>query len=356
MKVLHVLNSKGIGGAEKYVLNLAIALKKLGVESEFAGNEGGWLYQQMISEGFVVHPLPMKGYFDVLSFYRLIRILKRGHFDLVHSNLMRASFYAKWAVKFSKTKLVMTAHSTNTHKRFSKRHPVIAVSDAVRSNLLKHGFRAECVHTILNGVPAIPSLSTEQKKELSRQLGVDDSKFIFLMVARVLKDKGHDLVIEAVSAMTSEERNQFQLLIVGPKESDWALNLQREAHLKELPISWIGQIDNPVVYYQIADALLLPSRREAISLSLLEGCSAKLGIIASNVGGIPEVIRHQENGLLIPAENSQRLSSAMKNFLDARDLVHELGQRAEDTFQQGFDVLTSAKKTLDVYQEALHES
>ncbi|MBO1927655.1 glycosyltransferase family 4 protein [Thiomicrorhabdus sp. 6S2-11] len=356
MKVLHILRSKGIGGAEKYVLNLALALKEIGVESEFAGIKDGWLYRQMLNNGFKVHSLRMKGYFDLASIFRLARILNDGQFNLVHANLMRASFYAKWAVKFAGTRLVMTAHSTNTHKRFSKKHQIIAVSNAVKDNLVAHGFDEDKVHVVLNGVPEVGRVeSIDVQRQLRRTLGADD-KLTFLMVARVFKDKGHDLMVSALEQLEAGKLAKLQVVVVGPASTEWAQDLKNRSQKLGLPIRWVGQVDQPKNYYQASDILLLPSRREAISLTLLEACSAGLGIIASRTGGIPEVIKHCQNGFLFESENVSELTLAIEQAVDFPDDFNLYGQGALKTFSDGFSIQRNAQQTVLVYQGACNEN
>jgi len=339
-RVVLVAHSHVVGGIERHVVDLAAGLRERGHEVFFAGPFDGWLGENMRAAGHRCLHLPMRGMYDAWSALRLWRFCAREKISIVHGQAQRGAHYAAWAARRAGLPCVATAHSTNAWKWFGAGGTIIAVSRAVRESLLAHGLPAAGVHVVHSGV---------------RDLGVRarcadaGGALTLVMLSRLERVKGHDLVLEALREVG--DRLSCRLLVFGPDDSDWA------RRLRELAVSlgvvdrveFRGATDDPGSALALADIVLAPSRREALSLTLIEAASVKRAAIAADIGGIPEVVVDGETGLLFPAGDAHALAQAILRLGGDAGARQRLARAARERFEQAFTLDAMLDGTLRVY-------
>jgi len=340
-RVVLVAHSHVVGGIERHVVELAAGLRERGHEVFFAGPLDGWLGGAMRAAGHCCLHLPMRGMYDAWSAWRLSRFCVREDITIVHGQAQRGARYAAWAAGRAGLACVATAHSTNAWKWFGAGGEIIAVSCAVRESLLAHGLPASGVHVVRSGV---------------RDLGIRarlrpdaDGPLTFVMLSRLERVKGHDLVLEALREVG--DRLSCRFLVFGPDDSGWA------RRLRELAVSlgvvdrveFRGATDDPGSALALADIVLAPSRREALSLTLIETASVERAAIAADIGGIPEVVVDGETGLLFPAENVHALAQAILRLGGDAELRQRLARAARERFERVFTLDAMLDGTLGVY-------
>ena len=341
MRIIFVLHGHECGGAEKHALMLMEGVKSEGHEVAFAGPMDSWLAENARAAGIPCIHVPMHGFYDAYSLYLLIKAAKGFKADLLHGHLGRGSHYAGLASQLLKIPMIATAHSTNTHKHFKRANNIIAVSSAVREQLVDKGYSRERITLIHNGVPD-PAVGGADRSAIRSQLGLADREIALCMVARFIPDKGHEL---AVTALADLKQANVLLFLIGKAEGKCYQAVRRQVRDLglERQIRFLGQRENVNELLRGMDIYLAPSRREAFPLSILEACGAGLPMIATRVGGIPEIISDRENGLLFDSNDTASLVGLLNELLASPDYRGTLSERA----RQNFTVNLSIKKMLD---------
>lgn len=355
MKIIFVLHSHGAGGAERHLLQLMQGLSASGIECIYAGPLDGWLGQQLQTAGFRCNHISFTGFLDLLSMLRLVRLIRYERADIVHGHLTRGAYYSGLAAKFSRTVNVATAHSTNAGKWFGRAKRIIAVSDAVNRFLVACGYPQNKIRTVHHGVPDYASLSRLSRETMHAELKLNkelNTAPVLAMVARFMPAKGHDV---ALRALASIKQKDWTLVLAGSLETPYAKEMQALADQLGIAdrIRFIGHRDDVHNIYGSIDILLAPSRREALSLTLLEAAAFSLPIVATDVGGIGEAVADGETGLLVPTEDPAALAHAIGTLLDNTDLRHQMGRNARQRYEQFFTLQGMTDRTIAVYNDAL---
>jgi glycosyltransferase involved in cell wall biosynthesis len=360
--VLHLFHSTVIGGIEVHILQLATAQRALGWRACVVARPDSWLAEQAASAGIDVMPLRMRGFWDVSSTARLFSIVRKQRPAVLHGHAMRGSHYARLSRRWLKGSppLVQSAHSTHSWKHFDPAAPVICVSEAVAEALRARGFRN--LPVIYNGIPEASQRSGSDKKpSMWRWLSErkrSERLLVLLQVGRFIPDKAQDWTLAQLATLPPELSSRILVLFIG----DWSATEYGRAchrlrmdspHLRARTV-FLGQQDIEAVdaWYELADAVLLPSRREALGLTLLEAARSSLPVVASAVGGIPEVVQNGLTGHLFASDDTGAFGSALRRLLDP---IHreELGTAARARFLSRFTAERMARETVFLYEKML---
>ncbi|WP_019139661.1 glycosyltransferase family 4 protein [Noviherbaspirillum massiliense] len=349
MKVIFVLHSHRSGGAERHLLQLMQGLSAAGVDCIYAGPLDGWLGEQLGAAGFHCEHIPYHGRFDLVSLARLVALIRREKPDLVHGHLTRGAHYAGWAARLAKVPGVATAHSTNAGKHFGRAQRIIAVSDAVRRFLVDCGYPGELLRTVHHGVPDYAAQPHLPREALRASLKLNGAP-VLAMVARFEPAKGHDIALRALAGL---KVRQWNLVLAGALDTRWAEEMKLLAAQLgiEERVRFAGHRDDVASIYASADILLAPSRREALSLTLLEAAAFGLPIVAADVGGIGEAVADGETGLLVPPEDPAALAEAIGRLLDDADLRRRMGKAGRERYEKRFSLESMVRGTCAVYRE-----
>jgi len=352
MKILFILHSHECGGAEKHALLLMAALVQQGHEVIFGGPRDSWLGDNATALGIRIIDVPLKGLFDLYSLFKLVTFVWAMNIDLVHGHLVRGASYAAWVGRLSGRASLATAHATSSFKHFSSVNHIIAVSDAVRDFLISKGYPSNSITTVHHGVPDQGNHDANLRSEIRQQLGINDSDIALCMVARFIRDKGQDLLVEAVHGI---ENANIRVVLIGKDDTDWG------DHVRSLvadygldnAVMFLGHREDVARLLSAMDILIVPSRREALSLSIIEACSARLPIIAARVGGIPEVVHDNVNGLIFPSEDVAALSAAITRLAQHPEVMEKMSRQARRIYEQDFSMDSMLHKTLGLYDKLL---
>lgn len=354
MRILTVLHSHGCGGAERHALLLMKQLSQAGHTPMFAGPLDSWLGEQVDSLGIAAFHLPMHGFYDLYSMLRLARLCRTQMIDVVHGHLTRGAWYAGIGGRLSATPVVATAHSTNAGKHFGRAQRIIAVSGAVERFMLESGYPHDRVRRVYHGVEDHYDEAIEARQSMREQLGLRDNELALCLVARMVRDKGHDVLLEALATLQDKPLKMFFL---GEFDTDWGKKMQQLVKDKGLreSVHFLGHQENVYPYLAAMDVCVAPSRREALSLTLLEAALMECALIGSRTGGIPEVIQEDKTGWLFPPEDAAGLAALLNQVCDGELDWKTAGKNARTDALQRFSVSTMLEKTLSVYDEAISE-
>ncbi len=364
MKILHIISSGGMYGAEAVILNLSRTLNQgshqsmLGVFSNSA-QPNLQLHEAATAQHLQSHLIPCNRQLDLTVPASIRSLAQQTEADVVHAHGYKADIYTSFALRNTRTPLVSTCHTWYDNSALLRLYgaldrrilrsyaAVIAVSDEVRQRLLAARVPSHRVSLIRNGIDLSPFDRPHAPESATRPLTVG-------LVGRLSQEKGIDLFLRAAArVLTHLPSTQF--LVAGDGPDRPAL----QSLIDDLGIAanatLLGRTEDMPAFYASLHLLVSSSRQEGLPIALLEGMASRLPIVATSVGAVPTLIGHQQTGLLVPAENVDALSSAMLTLLHDPDLRLQYGTAAHNLIAQQFSAQRMTAEYLRIYQAVLHE-
>jgi glycosyltransferase involved in cell wall biosynthesis len=347
MRIIHVLHSHGYGGAENHVVILMLGQIARGHEVMFVGPLDSWLGKACKEHGIPATHLRMSGLYDVLSHFKLWRLVRNWQADVVHGHLIRASYYVGQAAHRDRRPLaISSAHTTTAVKHMQRCRHILAASKAIQKNLLAHGYPEQETSVVYTGVHDAP---LQDRAALRRELGIADDTIAVAHAGRFVPDKGQSTMVQAMGLV---DHPKVQLFMIGANDGTYGDGV------KQLPqdptrVHYLGFRSDVQRILQAFDIYIQPSRREGLPLAISEAFVARLPVIASRVGGMPEVVRHEETGLLVPPDDPQALAAAISRLAHDRALADQLARAGRQLYEQELQADTMVDKALAIYERCL---
>jgi glycosyltransferase involved in cell wall biosynthesis len=348
MNILTVLHSHICGGAEVHAVSLMSSLARKGHNVAFAGPRDSWLAEKAEECGIKLIHVPMHGMTDPFSLFLLGKAVLRHRPDILHAHLVRGTHYATITGRVLGIPTIATAHSTISYKRFHRAHRIIAVSQAVKDTLVARKIESSRITRIYHGIPDCFVLRKE-KQDIRRNLGIKEDECAFCMVARFIPDKGHDFLLRALSGL---QDRHWKIFLAGDDTGKWATEMKALVMDRGLEnhVVFLGFKKNISRVLAGMDMLVAPSRREALSISIIEAMSMGLPVIGTRTGGIPEAVRHGENGLLVEKENTKELLEAISYLAAHPEVRHAHGLKGRQIYLRQFSVEKMVDRHVEVYR------
>ncbi|MBI2673890.1 MAG: glycosyltransferase family 4 protein [Candidatus Zambryskibacteria bacterium] len=357
MKILYGITKSNFGGAQLYVFDLARAMKRQGHDVVVLCGGKGILANKLGAEGIRVISLD-KTQRDIsldkelVSFFHILKILKQEKPDVFHTNSSKMGGLGSLAGRIAGAKkIIFTAHgwAFNEPRPLWQKtiikffvwltillsHKTICVSEKTKEQIAHWPFIKKKLVVIHNGITPF---------KLAERV---NPKFTVGTISELHKIKGHDILLKSWQKFI--RNRDAQLVIMGDGEE--RQNLEKMA--KNLDISdsvnFKGFVNNARLLLSNFDIFCMPSRSEAMPYTLLEAGLAGLPVIATPVGGIPEIIESGINGVLVPSEDSEALFSTLILLAEDKDLRKRLGANLKASIQENFSFEKTMKKTLQLY-------
>ncbi|MFH1305066.1 MAG: glycosyltransferase family 4 protein [Candidatus Omnitrophota bacterium] len=364
MKILLLTTHLNIGGIGIYTVGLAKYLKAGGVEVAVAS--GGGELETVLKQAGVPHftlDIRTKSEFGIKVWKALpglAEIVSGGGFQLVHAQTRVTQVLARLSQKTTKVPFISTCHGFFRHRKLSRRifpcwgERVIAISKSVRTHLVED-FRVDASRVVLiyNGIELdryLPASAEDKDRVLLRETGLDPDAMIIGSVGRLSPVKGFKYLLRAFKDVISRFHGKTQLLILGEgPEKDSLLRLARQIGIADnvFLVSAAAPLEK---YLAIMDVFCLPSLKEGLGLSLMEAMAASRACIASDIGGLSELITHERDGILVPSGNVGTLSAAILLLAESREKRQRLAENAREKAAEKFSIRDSVAKTIGVYE------
>lgn len=350
MRIIHVLHSKGYGGAESHALMMMKGQRALGHEVMYAGRLDSWLGRACQEHGIPATNIRMSGLFDLRSHWALRRLAREWKADVLHGHLIRASWYVGLAAGHrgksgQRAIAISTAHATTADKHMGRCAHIIAVSHAVQDQLVLRGYAPARITVIHNGIPDGP---VADRAAVRRELGIPDGQFAAVNVGRFIHDKGQDLLIRAMAQQADPTQH---LYLIGDPATDFGRALQA-ANPDTPKVTYLGYRGDVQRLLPAFDAYALSSRREALSISVIEAFAARVPVVATAVGGVPEIVMHDQTGLLVPTEDAAALAAGLDRLRRDEGLRQRLAATGRRFYEAHLTDGAMVDKTLAVYERA----
>ncbi|MHB1676687.1 MAG: glycosyltransferase family 4 protein [Sulfuriferula sp.] len=349
MKILHLIASTDIGGAEKHLLDLCLQQQASGLQISVALPAVGAL-----SIALQTHDIPYRlihagGRWHPLALWSLRKLIRQVKPDLVHAHMLKSASMVGNADR--SVPCVATAHNIVKHKgpfRFC-RH-IICVSDMVRDSLCRLGYPENKTTVVYNAVDTL-AFDTDKRNELRCQSGWQD-QLVVLCVARLVPAKGQQYAIEALAQLVPQLANLKLVLAGAGPDREKLMRLAHKLGVTE-HLSLLDARNDVPDLLAASDIYLQPSVKEGFCIAFLEAMATGLACIGTNTGAIPNMLESGVNGLLIPAGQPMAIADAILSIATDTDRRASLGRAAKVTAQTKFSLEKQAGDTLKVYLHAL---
>lgn len=373
--ILHVKDSSGIFGSERVILTLARNIDRDRFQLHLAcmqhrdGRSRDFI--EMAREtGIQVIPVDANHRFEWSAISSLRRILKEGRIALVHTHDYKSDLYALIASMQLPVKRVVTSHGStrdswvkklylniDEHLVYPKYDAVIAVSEDLGKALRNRGIRRpENIHVVQNGLDFglldsqkvlpddpfaswIASLKTRQA-------------FLIAVVGRLFPDKGHLFFLKAFERLKERHPNAKALIVGDGPEKD-RLAAWIDAHHLEDRVFMCGFVSAMPAVYKAIDCLVMPSLTEGLPYTLLEALHCRVPVIATPVGDIPCLVKHEETGLLIRPADSEDIVAKLETLIHNPARTHLMAGKGEQLVENEFSAAAMARRTEELYDKLL---
>lgn len=360
MKVLQLINciERG-GGAEKFVLDLSLTLKKKGIDVEVLSlvppskNNSDFI-DILKSAAIPTHFLPSHRVRSIRNYFLLNNFLRINYYDVIHVHLFPALYFCAFA-NLKGAKLLYTEHSTDNKRRhirifklldkivYSRYNKIVCISEKVEELLIKH-IKLANTTIIPNGI-FVDDFFCAKELPFEELIGKgNEGEKIILMSARMVKGKDYMTVFKALKRLPLD----IHLLCLGTGglENEYRNYCKDELLYKR--VHFLGLRRNVNRILKSADAIILSSEHEGFSLSMLEAMSSGNPFIASNVPGISDLV----NGyaILFPLGDEQMLAEYIYKVLYDKDYRTEIIKRCQG-FAKKYDIFIVSESYINLYVE-----
>ena len=363
IRVVQVLATGTNGGAQEHLYNLVTRIDRSRYELSVVSLSPGSAVRKLQRAGVPVLVIDEPD--DAVAVGALAAHLADVRADVVHNHMFRAETVGTRAamalagIGHRRPFVVSTVHSSRVRSREDRDElrrltpemdRLIAVSRMIRAKLVDEGRDTVPVELIYNGVDLQRYDHQAPCCTLRDEYGMEPGAVIVGVVARLEPEKGHPTLLEAWPLVLREVPNAY-LLIVGEGGQREALERQARDLRVAHRVVFTGRRDDVPAVTAALDCAVLPSYREAQGLTILEAMALARPVVASNVGGIPEMIDDGVSGLLVPPHDAPALAAAIGRVLLDHPFADTIARAGHDTVHARFCVELMVRAVETIYDE-----
>lgn len=365
IRVLQGIRQGKVGGGESYLLSLVENMDRTHFEPIVLSFTNGPMVERLKSLGIKTHVIHTEKPFDITVWKKVKQLMQEEDIDLVHAHGTRANSNMFWAAKKMKLPLVYTCHAWSFHidqnaivrrlrimgEKFLTQKATVNIcgSKANRDTGKKlfGNFDAVIIH---NSIDAKKFNPYSTYKNIRQELGIGEDDLVIASIARFTLQKQPLKLIAAFAEVCKKVPNVKLLMVGDGEEKQKAIQLIQQLQLADKVVLQTFRQDVPDLLAG-SDIFVLPSLWEAFPIALLEAMSMGKAVIGTNVDGTPEIIQHQQNGLLIELDNlQQNLTDALVTLCMQKELRETLQQNAINSIYNRYNVATLAAENEAIYR------
>jgi glycosyltransferase involved in cell wall biosynthesis len=362
LRLAHLIESDGPGGAERVVADLATEFQAAGAANVvfLPANGDGWLARQLHGTGVAIEHFTIDRPLSPACARSLADRFRRHRVDLAHSHEFSMAVYGAWASWLAGVQHVITMHGSRYYAAHLRRRLAMraAIAHSGRTIAVSHPLadhisndlrvRRSRVDTILNGVRPMTRPRSNVRDEL--RLGPDER--LIVSVGNLYPVKGHQHLIEALGLLAARYP-RVHLAISGRGDLADALTARAAALGLSDRLHLLGLRSDVPAVLAGADVFVLPSLSEGLPLALLEAMFAACPIIASDVGDVAVALARGDAGILVHAGNAAALARALDSLLSDRIQARQFGERAFRRAVAEYDISHMVGRYRAVYDDLL---
>ena len=328
----------------------------------------GELKGQFIKKGFKVNLIVIKRVHLLRNFLKLVRFIKEGRFDIVHSNMYDANTPARVAAKLAGIPVIIAhEHNIENWKRKKEKmvdrllanftDKVVAVSQGVKNFLIEEeGIPESKIEVIYNGIDIKRFENVKvSMREKKKEFGIASQEKVVGIVSRIAPQKGHKYFIQvATKILKSFPDTKFLIVGEGKRDLEGEIKkIVREQGIEKQVIFTGSREDIPEII-SIMDVFVFPSLREGFGNVLVEAMACKKPIVAFDIPGVNEVIVNGKTGFLVSPGEVEVLAEKTNLLLKDREIREKMGEFSTQRAKV-FSIERMVEKTESLYDELLHE-
>jgi len=367
IRVIHLRSSAWLGSPEKLVLDLARHLPSeefdTTVASLLEGSNGRAFLEAAVRQGTDALPVPCRWALDPAPVYTLRQILIRRHVHVLCMHDYKADVIGLLAAAGTGVRTVGVFHGWTGEDRKIRMYQrldrvalrrmdlVVAVSDANRRRLIAMGVPSARVVTIPNGIDADEFLGCTEidPGHIRASLGLPRHGQVMVSAGRLSPEKGHTVLLEAFATIAPQMPDVWLVLLGDGPEYRRLAALADSLGITRR-VLFAGYRKDIAAIFQVMDFLVLPSHTEGLPMVILEAFACGKPVVATTVGGVPEVVRQGETGLLIPEGDVAGLRRAMGAMLMDQPARERMGKGAYAWVRERFGIRRYAAEFADVFR------
>ena len=361
--ILHLSSSSGPGGAETVVASVASGLNPSRYRSLVCLFRDGRLRHHCEQLGLETHMIPINGMLDFAWLQQFHRLLRERRVSLIHAHEFGANTYGTLAGRLARVPVVATVHgrgyyADRGHRRLayravSRAAAMVVVSEEVKRFVVERtGASARRVRVVYNGIRTAGSVPQEIQASLRADLGISDEERVVAAVGSLYAVKGHQYLLEAAPSVLGACPSTV-FLVAGRGEREAALRAQARSLGIDARVRFLGFRQDIPALLAMCDVFVQPSLSEGLSIAILEAMAAARPVVATRVGGNPELVVDGETGLLVEAADAKGLASAMIRILRDPAEARRFGNNGLSRASTRFTAAAMVREYEAIYDTAL---
>lgn len=366
MKILYLITKSNWGGAQKYVFDLALAMKEKGEEVTVAFGGNGILMDKLKDKNIKIIKINnLERDINILKEWQVMRdlykIFKKEKPDLIHLNSSKIGLIGSVVAKITGIKkIIFTAHGWAFREERGVLQTVlialfswltvvfsdmtICVSQKDFDDIKDSPFVKDKIITIHNGI-----LSNLEDLQIGERSINENSKIKIISIGELHKNKGFIYGLETINLLRERLKDfKYDIYSFGGDEKEELENKIRELNLQDFAEIHINN-EKHTDYLSAADIYFMPSIKEGLPYILLEAGLNSLSIVASDTGGINEIIENYKNGFLIKPKDINGFELALEKLISDIKLRQDFGKNIKEKIIKDFDIHKMIKETEDIY-------
>jgi len=364
MKTLHIKTESTWSGGEQQVLYLVKGLETEGHTAHLICQPESGIYHRALKEGILPFPIRMRGEIDPVATIKILRTIRREKYDIIHSHTPHAQALVMWASCFLARKplRVFTRRvefSIFRHNFFGMNRlkytksvdHIIAISHGVKKRLIKDGIAPEEISVAHSGV-AVGRYHGLSGDSVLREFSVPAAAPILGSIGYLEENKGQKHLIQAMQEV-AKEYPESRLFILGSGTLESELHTMVKDHNLEGNVIFTGRRDDVGAFLNIFDVLVVSSVEEGLNSTILDALALEIPVVATDAGGIPEIIEDGENGKLVPRADHEALASGILWTLRHPEEAKAMAKKGCAHVRKEFSDAAMVTKNCLVYQKLL---
>ena len=349
-RILHINTAQTWRGGEQQTFWLCQGLQQRGHEILLACQPDSALHRRALSAGIGVYPVDMRGEWDLWAVRDLVGVFRRNGTEIVHFHTAHAHTLGLLAAQVAKVPIRVLTRRVNVHihKHLLNRWKygpgltaIIAISEGIRSVLIEDGLAPERVTTIRSGIHFQRIENIGDGSYLRDEFAISEDTLVIGTVGALGPYKDHHNFLEAAVIVKRSVPNT-RFLVVGDGELRKELERYSASRGLSEDVLFTGFRKDVLEITKIFDIFVLCSYLEGMGTAILDAMALEKPIVATQVGGIPEIVLQGENGFLVPPRDPNKLAEAILKLANEPSLRYKMGSYSREHVRN-FDV----KKTID---------
>ncbi len=344
-------------------------LSEMGVENHVVFRKGSYLHEKCkeLFEGVRCLPLPLKGEFDLYSSKVISRYVDRFSIDILHCHTSHAHTIAYFSKVLSKRKPkvlvtrrvdfdIYAKSSFRLLSRIKYRYMAdhyIAISKRVRDVMVSRGVDPRKISIVYSGVDPSDIPSDPRPDELRKEFSIPDGVKVVGNIAHIAPHKHHENLLVAFKEVLGKRSDVFLVVVGGGERLSDLISLSRRLGISD-NVVFTGFREDAKRFFSMFDLFVVSSREEGLCTSIVDAFVSCVPVVATDAGGIPELVKDMETGVLARKEDPVALSRAILWALEHPDSMMKMAERAKEVALKNFTVERMIEGNYKVYRNILY--